>query len=1130
MKKTRLEHILCLKSNRTTFRKMKLTLLLTFLVVVAFGKSFSQESNLTFNFRNANIREVLKAVEQSTDYVFIYKDDLFDYSKKYSLNIENKNIYDVLEQICAETGVAYDIRDHQVILREREAPPQQSTQPQERKVSGVVLDSNGEPIPGVNVRVVGTTTGTITDTNGNFSINVPSKTRMLQFSFVGMKTKEVDITGKNMLNVVLEDSAVSLNEIVAVGYGIQKKRDLTGSIVSVNMGSVENSKVKDVMSALQGRAAGVQVVSNSGAPGDGITVTVRGQSSLNSGNSPLYVIDGVPVETNSLSQLNGWNSHGLNPLADINPSDIQSIEVLKDAASTSIYGARAANGVILITTKRGQAGKAKVSINASMGYSKITRFLSVLNATQWRQVVTDAYRNLDYYNGATTPTEPSWTVVDSLSPRNNGDVDWQNVMYRTAKQSQVDFSVAGGSKNSKYAFSTSVLDQDGIFLASNYKRITSRLNTDFTVSDKMKIGQSVSYTHGVNNRINAGGTGNNSLVVAILVRPPTYSLTFPDGSPINYFFGKRNPVALAEEVTHLNTTNRIIGNQYLEYELLKGLKFRANLSLDFINMKEDEFYPTTVDYRAGYNRGAVRSTNNLTWANDDYLTYTKSFNDVHHLSAMAGFSTQEWKTEVTGLDGMYFASDNIHTLNGAGTISNQAVNVTYGHSLASYFGRLTYDYKSKYLFEANFRADGSSRFGKDNRFGYFPSASAAWRFSDEPFVKDLNFFDDGKLRFSVGQTGNEAIGNYTSQGEFAIGTNYLDNSGASPTVMPNSALHWETTTQYDAGMDLTMLNNRVSFIGDVYVKNTSNLLFAVPIPETTGFNYITKNIGEIQNKGLELSLTTYNFVKAFKWNTSFNISFNRNKVVSLPEDILTNGFIQNGSYHILKEGEPIGVFYGWKSMGVYSRDEDNVDHVRMGSSNGKEFKGGDVIWEDLNGDHIIDDSDRQIIGDAQPKFTGGLNNELSYKNFSLNVFFQFSYGNDIYSNLNFMRNWVNSYNNVSTDALNRWREQGDVTNYPKPTRGDPMRNTNRVSDRWIEDGSYIRLKNVNLAYDFPNAITDKLKISGLRLYVTGQNLVTWTHYTGYDPEVSSYSGLRLGIDDGAYPQSRTFIMGLNVKF
>ncbi len=1003
---------------------------------------------------------------------------------------------------------------------------------QQRRVTGTVTDATtGEVLPGVTIVIKGTTTGVASDLDGTFSIDVPSNNTVLQFTSVGYAPQEITVGSRQFLNVAMQSDVTMIEELVVIGYGFKKKRDLTGSISSISASNIEDTPVKDVLSALQGRAPGVVVTANSGAPGAGITVRVRGYSSLNSGNDPLYVIDGVPVESNTLSSLNGYDMHGLNPLADINPGDIESIEVLKDAASTAIYGSRAANGVVLIPTKRGKEGKARISLNYFSGISEITRHLGVLNAQQWRQIIIDSYANLDRYNNATTPSEPHWTAIDSLNPMNNGDVDWQSVMYRKAWQHQVELGVQGGNEAARYAFSTSYLDQDGIFLASNYKRITSRLNTDFKVSDKVTIGQNISFTNGRNNRINAGGTGNLSLVQSILVRPPIYSLTYPDGSPIYYFNGKRNPVGMAEECTHLNVTNRIIGNQYLEYNILENLMFRTSVSIDFISMKEDEFYPTTVDYRAGYNWGAVRSRTNMTWANENYLTYNTTLGEGHEVGAMAGFSMQDWKAETTGLDGLYFASDNIRTLNGAGTISNQAVNRTDEHSMLSYFGRLSYNYKGRYLAEANIRADGSSRFGAENRFGYFPSASAAWRFSDESFAENLGFLTDGKLRLSIGQTGNEAIPNYVSGGEFAIGTNYLTNSGASPTVMPNQGLRWEVTTQYNLGFDLAMFNNRVSFVGDFYIKNTSDLLFAVPIPETTGFGFITRNIGDISNKGMEFALNTHNIDGEFQWTSSFNIGFNRNEVVDLPDEVLTNGYIQNGTYHILQEGQPIGTFYGWKFLGVYARDEDNVNQVRFGSATGKPFIGGDPIWDDLNDDNIINDEDKQIIGDAQPVFAGGFNNDFSYKNFSLNVFLQFCYGNDIYSHLNNMRNWVFAYNNVSTDALRRWRQQGDVTDYPAPVRNDPKRNEYlRVSDRWVEDGSYMRLKNVTFSYTLPKAITSKAGISRVRAYVTGENLLTFTHYTGYDPEVNSYSGLQVGVDEGSYPQSRTVIFGLNVEF
>lgn len=998
---------------------------------------------------------------------------------------------------------------------------------QENTVRGRVTDlADGRAIEGANVAIKGTAGGGSTDATGYYMLQGVSAGDVLVFSSVGYDTKEVTVGSQTTIDVALAESINLLEETVVVGYGRQKKRNLTGSVVSVGSEEIAKTALQDPISVLQGRAAGVQVTSNSGAPGGEMTIRVRGNSSLNSGNNPLFVVDGIPIESGSLSSLNGTENFGLNPLADINPGDIESIEILKDAASTAIYGSRAANGVVMITTKRGAEGKAQVNLTVNSGISELTRKLSVLNASQYRDAVMESYMNMD------NPEQPYWTVVDSLNPMNNGDVDWQDELMRAAGQYQVNLAIRGGTKNTQYAWSSSYLDQDGIIINSNYKRITSRLNVDFNVTDKLKIGQSISYTNGLNNRINAGGTGNLSVIRELLVRPPIMSMYLPDGSLNGYSLGRRNPVGIALHATHLNKSNRIIGSQYLEYQIIEGLKFRSNLNFDFTAMKEDEFMPSILDYREGYNTGAVRSINNLTWGNENFFQYDRTFGDGHHVGGVAGFSFQNWRYERTGLNGSFFPSDDIRTLNAASVISNKDangmdINVASEHAMLSYFGRVMYDYQGKYLAEINLRADGSSRFGRDKRFGYFPSASVGWRFSEEGLFNDLSFLNDAKLRFSIGSTGNEAIGDYTSQGEFLVGTNYLDYSGAAPTVMPNAALTWETTTQYNAGLDIALWANRLILNVDAYLKDTRDLLYSVPIPRETGFASITQNIGSIRNRGIEFLVTSRNLVGEFQWSTNFNISANRNKVISLPENVLTNGFIQNGAYHILKEGLPIGIFYGWRFDGVYARDEDNVNGVTHGAQ-GPVFAGGDPIWHDLNGDHIIDQNDRQIIGNAEPNFFGGISNDFSYKNFSLNIFFQFSQGNDIYSEINHQRNAIVRYNNLSTDALRRWRQQGDITDFPKLIRDDPKQSDSRVQSRWVEDGSYIKLKNVNLRYRFAPSLIDRIGLRQLEAFVTATNLITWTKYTGFDPDVNSYAGLRVGVDEGSYPQNRSFIFGINI--
>lgn len=988
-------------------------------------------------------------------------------------------------------------------------------------INGQVVNADDEPLVGVNILVKGTNKGTTTDLDGRFTLSNIDEQALLVVSYIGYRSQEVPVKGDSIISIVMREDAQTLDEVVVVGYGTRNKRDVTGSIVSVGADDIASSNVQDPITVLQGRAAGVMVTSNSGAPGGEMTIRVRGNSSLNSGNNPLFVVDGIPIESNSLSSLNGSENFGLNPLADINPSDIISIEVLKDAASTAIYGSRAANGVVMITTKRGIAGKPEVNVNLTTGVSEITRHLSVLNATQYRQVILDSYKNLD------NNEEPYFSIIDSLNPVNNGDVDWQNELMRKAPQYKVDLSVRGGNENVKYAWSSSFLDQDGIILNSNYRRITSRLNTDINISERLKIGQSISYTNSNNNRINASGTGNRSVIRELLIRPPSMSMYLPDGSLNGYAIGRRNPVGIALYATNLNKSNRFIGSQYLEFQITNDLRLRSNLNFDYTSMKEDNFMPSILDYREGYNTGSVRSTDNTTWGNESYLSYDKTLNEAHNLGAIMGLSFQKWRFDRTGLDGKFFPSDDIRTMNAASVISNQGVNVASEHSMFSLFGRISYDYLSRYLIELNIRTDGSSRFGAKKRFGYFPSASAGWRFSEESLFDDISFLSDGKLRFSAGKTGNEAIGDYTSQGEFSLEGKYLDFPGAVPSVMPNTGLTWETTTQYNAGLDLSFFSYRLTFQADWYVKKTKDLLYNVPIPQTTGFSYITQNIGSIENKGVEFVLTTQNLTGRFSWTSSINLALNRNKVTSLPENLLTNGYIRNGNYHILKEGHPIGIFYGWRFDGVYASDEDNINNVTHGAS-GPAFEGGDPIWHDLNGDNVINEDDRQIIGNAEPSFFGGFTNEFSYGNFALNVFFQFSYGNDIYSEINHQRNSVVRYNNLSTDALHRWRKQGDITDFPKPVRDDPKQSDSRVQSRWVEDGSYLKLKNINLRYSLPQNLIQKTGLQKISAFVSATNLITWTHYTGFDPDVSSYSGLRVGVDEGSYPQNRTFIFGLNI--
>lgn len=1080
----------------------------------------------TFDYRVQSISflEALKTIESTSGYSLFYDQAIVVGAPAVSVDLENAELPRILDAVLGGRDLAYNIQGKTIFIYRRSdtaaEPAQEKEDPVE--ITGRVTDAEtGEALIGAAIRIKGTSRGTITDLDGNFTLSA-EEDGVLEVSFLGYETREIPVSGQRKFDISLMPATASLEELIVVGYGTKKKSNLTGSIATVSNEDIEKSKQHDLISVLQGRAAGVQVTTSSGAPGGGMTIRVRGASTLNAGNSPLFIVDGIPVESNSMSLLN-QDDPGVNPIADINPNDIESIEVLKDAASTAIYGSRAANGVVLITTKRGKSGKARIRMDTYTGFSEMPRKLSVLNATQWRSAVLDAYANMD------NPDIPHSSVVDSLSPKNNGDVDWQEEMFRKAKQYSMNLSISGGSDNLSYAWSSSYLNQEGILLNTDFRRITSRLNTDLKATDRLTIGQSFSYTNGARQKVNSGGVGNKSLVRELLIRPPTYAMYLPDGSYNGYQNGQRNPVGLANLATDEDNSHRLIGSQYAEFQILEGLKFRSNLNLDYISMKEDFFLPSSLDYREGWNEGKVRSSQNLTWGSESYLSYNQSFDRKHNFSALAGLGFQRWKRTITGLDGMYFASDRIITLNGAGTVSNQQVNRETEHVLRSYFGRASYDYEGRYLAEVNLRIDGSSRFGKNQRYGYFPSASLGWRFTDENFMPDQNILADGKLRISAGQTGNEAIGDYTAQGQFVVGANYLNHSGAAPTITSNANLTWESTTEYDVGIDLSFLDHRIEFSADVYLKKTSGLLFDVPVPYTTGFGSVTQNVGNIENKGIEGSVLSRNLTGEFQWNTSFNISTNRNRITSLPSELLTNGYIQNGAYHILKVGQPIGTFYGYKFLGVYATDEDNVNGYTYGA-NGPTFKGGEPIWYDANNDNVIDENDRVIIGDATPSFWGGISNEFAYKGFSLSVFMQFVYGNDIYSELNHQRNAIRRYDNLSTDALNRWRKQGDITSFPKPVRDDPRESDSRVQDRWIEDGSYLKIKNVMLSYDLRSDLISRLGLNSLQVYITATDLLTFTRYTAYDPDVNSFGGIRPGVDYGTYPLNRSFFFGLKADF
>jgi len=984
---------------------------------------------------------------------------------------------------------------------------------QERRVSGIVRAESGELLEGVTVAARGDGKQTSTSRDGSFSIQLPLDTRTLTFSAVGFRTEEVPISSGE-IQVVLKPMATDLEEIVVVGYGAQERKSITPAP------SVDN--------LLQGRAAGVQVVQNSGAPGGGMTVRIRGNTSIGGGNEPLYIVDGVPIRSESNDQL-GMGNETLNPLADINPSDIASIEILKDAAATSIYGARASNGVVLITTKQGQRGVPQVSFSAYLGNQQLPRKLSVLNAQQYREIKAEAFRNEGHPNFYQTYWED---ITDSVgNPYYLGDTDWQSVVFQDAAMSNYEMAVRGGSDRLRYALSGGYLSQEGIIIESAYRRVNFRAKTDYAASEKFFFGSSLSYSRNTNDRVSTGA-GNSSILGQVFNTPPNYASEFPedwpnipDSGPI---YGIQNPTGIATQALQNAVSNRLIGNLFGEYEFLPGLKFRSTVGLDFMSLKEDRFLMGIINPNRPAN---TRLFQELSWINENTLAYALDLQDRHRLDFLIGFSQQEIKSESIAAATSGAPTDKIPTLN-AGSVLEDATSFVTSWGIESWFGRFNYAYDGKYLVGGTIRRDGSSRFGSNKRFGIFPSASVGWRVSEEEFLKKVVALSDLKLRASFGVTGNQDISNFIAQGILAPGSNYNGIAGIAPTSsgLPNDDLTWESTNQFDVGVDLALFGHRLSISADYYLKHTNNLLFNIQIPETSGFTNLITNLGAIQNKGVEIQASSVNLKGPLGWTTNFNIGFNRNTVLSLPngQDILES---RNGFTGIIREGESLGTFYGYRFLGVYASDDDVPAGLKQ---NGFDVKGGFAKFDDLDGNNIIDPEDRQIIGNALPDFIGGFSNAFSYRRFELSALLTFSVGSQIMNRVAQFRDGMSGFFvSPSTKILDRWQKQGDVTNVPIPMRTDPPGNFRTASDYWLESGDFLRLKTATLSYALPEQWLSRAQIKQLRLYVTGQNLLTFTRYSGYDPEaVTSVSASTaiFGVDDFTYPIPRSFIFGCNINF
>jgi len=976
-------------------------------------------------------------------------------------------------------------------------------------IRGTITDAKGESIPGATVRLKGNTrVGTITDIDGNYSITIPSdyKNGTLVFSFVGYLSQEVAINNKTEIDVVLEQDVQSLDEVVVVGYGTQSKKDITGAIGTVDTEDIKSLPVPTVSNAIQGRAAGVQVVV-SGQPGADATFRIRGTGTINNSN-PLLVIDGVPT-TSGLNQ--------------INMNDVESIQVLKDASAAAIYGSRGANGVVIITTKKGKAGKGQLNFDLSSGIQQVANPLEMLNASQYAQLHNEMMQN----NGL--ETRPDFSDPSSLGE----GTDWMGALFRTAPMQNYSMSYSAGNEKSNVYTSLSVLDQQGVVIETGYRRYTAQFNADVLVFDRLKFGNSLTLNHDIHK------SGDYSIQNAMAALPsqmiynPDGSYAGPIGRP-SWYGDIANPIGKAKLVENSTLGYNIRGSIYGDLEITKELSFKSTAGIQ-ANLWDSRTWAPAYDWQPIPEPDSYlsRSFNkSITWLWDNTLTFRKAFGD-HNITALLGSSMQANRYD--GMNGSVkgFASNVTQQLDNGTNPPTLGGNASEW-GLLSYMARVNYDYLGKYLVTATVRRDGSSRFGEGNKWGVFPSGSFAWRISEEDFFNSSNI-GELKIRLGYGQTGNQEIGNYSFASALSTGQ-YNFNGTLVPTVvpaiMPNPNVRWESVEQINLGIDANLFNDRISLTLDGYIKNTNDMLVPMAVPVSTGYSDILVpqiNAGKIQNKGLELTLGTTNIQRErFTWTTDFNISYNHNEVISLNDTVpmSTGGIGFNYNLARIQAGRAVNEFYGFVTNGLFQTEEEVGNYAIQvnGSDPFNRTSPGDIKFMDLDNDGVITDEDRTFIGNPNPDFIFAMNNNFTLGNFDLALFLQGVAGNEIF---NANRIWAEGMavaQNQTTATLDRWTGEGSSNEMPRAVFNDPNKNT-RPSDRYIENGSYLRVKNLTLGYNFSSTVLERLSLSKLRVYASAQNLYTLTKYTGMDPEVPVN-----GIDLNVYPVTRTYTLGLNLSF
>ena len=1117
MKNNTLSGRYCFKNPRfkQIFRIMRIS---TFLLMVCVfcsyaGNAHSQNAKVSIRMNNVKLDKILNEIENQTDYLFIYNNQV-DINKITSVKVKNEAVAQVLDRILSGTGINYELEGTHIILT-TEAIKDLHAQQQAKTVTGTVTDVSGEPIIGANIRIKGTTTGTITDIDGNFSIKAEPQS-VIEVSYIGYLTQETVINNQKSIRFLLKEDTKTLDEVVVIGYGVQKKADLTGSVANINTEKLNTQSNANIGQALQGKIAGVDIVSQGGAPGSGTRIMVRGIGTLNNA-SPLYIVDGMYM----------------NSIDHINPNDIASIDVLKDASSAAIYGSRAANGVIIVTTKEGSntEGKPIIDLSVNLGISTASKFLDMLDAKGWAEVTTIARQAIG---------KPALDMATDLA--NKPDNDWQDIMFRPALMQNYNLSVKGGGKYSTYYTGLGYFNQDGIVKGTNYQRYNIQSKNDykrgiFSAGTNLII--SFSHDKPLHQELRGGMIGTILQSVPTLekyddTREGGYGGTYGDVVNIPH------PLAIIDDniMDRYNENVKIFANLYAQIELFKGLKYKLNLTPDF-SFERYKNYLNKYDFGLATNSITQLTERQRRRRNilvENLLTFDRTFGE-HKISALAGYTYQDSRfrhIQAYG-EGLPQGLEEID----AATTNRSNEGNSWRSVLTSILGRVFYSYQNKYLFTATIRRDGSSKFGKNNRYGYFPSFSLGWNVAEEKFMENVHWLDQLKLRGGYGVLGNQEIDNYQYSSPITTGINYPDGNGgllqgAFPKNFANPDIKWEETAMTNVGIDFMAFNNRLSLTADYYVKNTKDILLTVPIPISSGgANDPIRNAGKIRNNGFEFNL---GWMDQPNPDISYGInligSFNKNKVIAMGSE---SGSIKGGSTNQnittseTKAGYPIGGYWLISTAGYFNSQEEVDAYAKDGKKIQPAAEPGDIKFVDANNDGVINDDDRVFQGSPFPDFTFALNGNMRYKNFDLSIGLQGVLGNKIYNATRQTLEDVTKGSNFLASCLDYWTPENKNASHPRLTWDDPNRNTRAESDRYLENGSYLRLRSVQLGYTFPQTWF-KGAIQHARVYINAENLFTITSYSGYSPDVNADNANYRGFDNFIYPTNRTFMLGLNVTF